>query len=101
MATFLFAYRVPADFVPGTDPAVTATWFSWFNQLGDHVTDRGHAINQAAAQGNIGPGTRIGGYSVITAADLEEATALAKGCPAIDAGGGVEVGQVIEVPREG
>ena len=101
MATFLFAYRVPVDYVPRADPAITGSWASWFSQLGDHMADQGHAIGRSAAQGNLGPGTRIGGYSVITAADLEEATALAKGCPAIDLGGGVEVGQVIEVPREG
>ena len=35
--------------------------------------------------------SRIGGYTVVTAESLDDATSLAKGCPALDAGGGVEV----------
>jgi hypothetical protein len=41
MATFLFAYRVPTNYVPRADPAVTGAWTSWFSQLGEHVTDLG------------------------------------------------------------
>lgn len=38
---------------------------------------------------------RLGGLIVIRAEDLEEATTLAHGCPAIDHGGSVEIRQVI------
>lgn len=34
---------------------------------------------------------RLGGFIVITADDLEEATTLAHGCPALDAEGSVEI----------
>jgi len=34
---------------------------------------------------------RLGGYIVIKAENLEEATTLAHGCPAIDSGGSVEI----------
>lgn len=34
---------------------------------------------------------RLGGFIVITANDLEEATTLAHGCPALDADGSVEI----------
>jgi len=35
---------------------------------------------------------------VIHADDLEAATAIAKGCPHLERGGGVEVGQLGDVP---
>lgn len=34
---------------------------------------------------------RLGGLTVIRAADLDEATTLAHGCPAIESGGSVEI----------
>jgi hypothetical protein len=36
----------------------------------------------------------LGGYSLITAADLEAAVILGKGCPFLENGGGVEVGEL-------
>ena len=39
----------------------------------------------------FGDRTKPGGYSMITADDLEAALTLAKGCPALREGGGVEV----------
>jgi YCII-related domain len=38
--------------------------------------------------------TELGGYLLINAADLEAATSLAQGCPFLQAGGGVEVGEL-------
>jgi len=40
--------------------------------------------------------TRLGGYSVVTAEDIDGAAALATGCPALQFGGGVEIGAVPE-----
>jgi hypothetical protein len=37
----------------------------------------------------------VGGYSIITAASLEDATAKAAGCPALQAGGTVEIYEAI------
>jgi hypothetical protein len=50
------------------------------------------------------PGTRLGGYTVITAADLDAAVALAARCPVLEHGGAVEVGELTLVnaaPRGG
>jgi hypothetical protein len=41
--------------------------------------------------------THLGGYSFVTADDLESAVALAKGAPVLAAGGGVEVGEITEI----
>ena len=37
------------------------------------------------------------GYSLLTAADINAAVALAKGCPILDAGGSVEVAEAIDM----
>ena len=62
--------------------------------MGTSVTDLGKPVLQATALGDCGTGTRLGGYSLITADDLEAALKLAKGCPSLEQGGGIEVGGV-------
>jgi hypothetical protein len=61
------------------------------------VVDRGQPVSQTTELGHCGAGTRPGGYSLISAADLEAALALAKGCPALAEGAGVQVGQLIDL----
>jgi hypothetical protein len=97
MASFVFSYRVPQDYKPGS-PESVAAWTDWFARLGADLADTGHGIVQSAAFGNIGADTRLGGYSIVTADDLDAAMELAKGCPALGMGAGVEVGQVAVPP---
>jgi hypothetical protein len=96
MPSFVFTYRTE----PGTarTPETTAAWRSWFDSMGDHLAALGKPGIESATVGNCGPGTQLGGYSLITADDLEAALALAKGCPALARGGGVEVAQLGEIP---
>ena len=45
----------------------------------------------------------VGGFTIVTANDLEEAIALTKGCPALDSGGKVEVREVMptgDIPND-
>ncbi len=93
MPTFVFAYRMPAAYVPG-GPGTMAAWAAWFDSMGESLSDRGNPVFESARLGNCGEGTRLGGYTFINAEDLESAAALAKGSPALQAGGGVEVGAV-------
>ena len=102
MPTFLFSYRVPTDYQPGAETA--KSWQAWFESLGASQIDPGHGVLATRTLGNLGDGTRLGGYSVVTAGDMEEAAALATGCPALRLGGGVEIGAVPEItenPRAG
>jgi len=99
MATFLFSYRVPADYVPGRPEGIGA-WTSWLASLGASVTDIGKPISESSALGDLGDGTKPGGYSMITAGDLEAALTLAKDCPALREGGGVEVGLLAGLPAD-
>jgi len=96
MPSFVFTYRT----VPGTTgtPESAKAWRAWFGAMGDQLADIGKPGTDAATVGNCGPGTRLGGYSLITADDLDAALEAAKGCPSLTRGGGVEVAQLGEVP---
>jgi hypothetical protein len=97
MASFVFWYRVPHDYQPGS-PETVAAWTDFFAGLGDGLADTGRAVVQSATLGDTGAGTRLGGYSIVTADDLDAATQLAKGCPALEMGAGVEIGQLAVPP---
>ena len=102
MPTFVFSYRVPTDYQPGAETA--KSWQAWFESLGASQIDPGHGVLATRTLGYLGDGTRLGGYSVVTAGGMEEAAALAAGCPALRLGGGVEIGGVPEItenPRAG
>ena len=93
MATFVFTYRMPAGYVPG-GPGTMAAWAAWFDSVGESLSDRGSPVFESAKLGNCGAQTRLGGCTFVNAGDLESAVALAKGSPALEAGGGVEVGAI-------
>jgi hypothetical protein len=100
--TFLFSYRVPRDYQPGAETG--QAWQAWFDSLGSSRIDTGHAVVATRMLGNLDAQTRLGGYSVVTAEDMEGAAALAERCPALRLGGGVEIGAVPEFtgnPRAG
>ena len=99
MSKFLFAYRVPADYTPGS-PGVTAAWRGWFEELGRRVVDRGNPVFDRTTVGNCGADTALGGYSLVEADDLESAVVLAEGCPGLHPHGGVEVGEITTLNRE-
>ena len=80
MANFVFSYRVPSDYAPGAGTA--AEWQAWFGGMGSALVDFGHAVTDYASLGEVGgSGSRMVGYSVVSAEDLDSALALAKDCP--------------------
>jgi hypothetical protein len=90
MTTFLFAYRAAKDY-QGTS-ATAEEWRAWFESLGGNVEEIGNSVFDRGSVGDTGPETVLGGHSLIRADSLAEATELAKGCPTLEHGGGVEVG---------
>ena len=95
MAKYVFSYRVPSDYAPHAGTA--AEWQAWFGGMGSALLDLGHAVVDYASLGEVGgSGSRMIGYSVVSAVDMDSALALAKDCPALRVGGGVEVGPVME-----
>ena len=92
MPRFLFSYRVPQDYQPGAETG--KAWQAWFESLGGSRADTGHAVIATRTLGRLDAATRLGGYSLVTAEDIDEAAALAEGCPALRLGGDVEIGAV-------
>ena len=97
MAQFLFSYRTPADYAPARPESLSA-WAAWFQNMGGQPVDAGQPVREARQIGDCGAGQRLGGYTVVTADTLEEALALAQGCPGLQRGFGVEVGALAD-PR--
>jgi hypothetical protein len=97
MTTYVFSYRVPKDYTPGRTETVAA-WTAWFESMGTSLVEQGQVVIESSALGNLGDGTRLGGYSIVSADDPEAAMALATGCPALELGGGVEIGVVAQRP---
>ena len=96
MAKYVFSYRAPSGYAP--DAGTPAEWQAWFGGLGPALVDVGHAVTDYASLGEAGGSdSRMVGYSVVSADDMDSALALAKDCPALRVGGGVEVGPVMEV----
>jgi hypothetical protein len=97
MPQFVLSYRSPKGQIPS--PEIAGAWMAWFDSMGDHVVDIGKPVFERTSLGDCDSnGTDLGGYSILVADDIEEALALAKGCPHLDRGGGVEIGQLGEVP---
>jgi hypothetical protein len=100
MPTYLLSYRSAEGFDTGADQSALPAWASFLDDvIAPHVVDPGWPVFEPSVTiGEAGPSTRLGGYSVVTADDLEAALALARSCPAIERGGGVEVGRLAELP---
>ncbi|MFB4302430.1 hypothetical protein [Actinomadura sp. NTSP31] len=95
MATYVFSFRVPSGYAPHA--GTTAEWQAWFGGLGSALVDIGNAVTGHASLGEVGGGdSRMVAYSVVSAEDLDSALALARDCPVMRVGGGVEVGPVME-----
>jgi hypothetical protein len=93
MATYVIVNRAPASYTPS--PEAAAAWNAWFQRLGDSLVDRGNPVFKRTTLGNVDAGTALGGYTLVSAASLEEAAGLARDCPALGYGGGVEIGELM------
>ena len=97
MDTYLLLHRHPHDYAGS--PEAAAAWEAWFDKLGDALVDKGNPVlDDRGAVGKPGTVLPPGGYTIINAANLEEATQLARGCPALQAVGAVEVGRLTPSP---
>ena len=73
-----------------------ASWPAWFGQIGASIADTGNRVGQARSVGYHGErDDALAGYILITAADLDAAVALAQGCPILQQGGSLEVGEIV------
>jgi hypothetical protein len=103
MGTYVLAY-VGGEY-PEDDAAAEAEmerWGAWLGGLAEAVKDGGNPFGPSARiapDGTVAEGTATGltGYSILTAASLEEALEMAKGCPHLAAGGTVEVYETFDM----
>ena len=77
-------------------------WMTWLKDLTEkgHIKDPGHPLERSGklVTGKARTKDVIGGYTLVQANDLEEAVALAGGCPIFDiADGTVEVRPVMKL----
>jgi hypothetical protein len=105
VSEFLFLYRSSAPTgSPEQMQKMMQKWMAWMKELGEkgHLKDQGHPLERTGkvvkgSQKTVTDGPfaeakdAIGGYSLITARDLEQAVELAKGCPVFEGDGAVEV----------
>ena len=82
--------------------AVMDAWMKWFGSLGAAVIDGGNPFGSArtiASNGSASDGGAAGltGYSILDAADLDDAANMAKGCPVLASGGSVDVYEAMEI----
>jgi hypothetical protein len=111
MSEFVYVYRGGNRSMrsPEETQQVMQKWIAWMQGLAEkgHLKDRGHPLEP---EGKVVSGTRktvtdgpyaekdlVGGYSLIEARDLAEATELSKGCPIFEGGGSVEVRAVMQM----
>ncbi|HLH50033.1 MAG TPA: YciI family protein [Roseiarcus sp.] len=103
MSEFTFLFRGRDYFAsPEQRQKHTEKWVAWFKELGakGHIKDLGRPLDAAGKvvdkkSVHDGPYAEakdvVGGYTLIEAADLNQAVELSKGCPILDLGGCVEV----------
>jgi hypothetical protein len=111
--TYLFHRTKTVSASPEDTQRRIQTWLAWFQELTDkgYLKDRGNYLEQG--RGNLVVGKKksvtdgpfaeskdvVVGYIVVEAADLDEATLLAKGCPILDLDdGSVEIRPVVRRP---
>jgi hypothetical protein len=82
-------------------------WHAWAEELkeaghsvtGAQLEAAGQCVRGAqkiVAEGAFGSDHLMGGYFIVSASSLEQATELAKGCPVLQNGGTVEVRPIME-----
>ncbi len=103
MAKYIFAYhggKAPSS--PEEGEKVMAQWQAWFGGLGSAVIDGGNPVGMSktvsgSGVADDGGANPISGFSLVEAADIDAAAAMAKDCPMIADGGSVEVAECFDM----
>ena len=99
MAKFIYLYSggsmVPSS--PEEGKKSMDAWMAYFGRLGDKIVEMGAPIGQRKSIGGAGQSS-INGYTIISAAGLDEAVDLTKGHPHLEGGGSIEVAELVAPP---
>lgn len=103
MPKYLFVYH--GGGMPDTEEEgqkAMEAWGQWFASMGDKVVDGGNPVGQSTtvqSDGNVvndGGANPATGYGVFEAKNIDEAIAMAKGCPILTDGGSVELAETFD-----
>ncbi len=101
MAKYLYVYHGGSmpESKAEQDKSMQA-WGSWFGGLGASVVDGGNPVGKSTTlkNGSVisnGGANPASGYSIVEAANLDDAVTKAKGCPILHKGGSVEVAEIM------
>lgn len=110
MAEFLYLYRGgQAERSPDRQQQEMQKWMTWLKDLGEkgHIKDAGQPLEQtgklvkgkqkSVTDGPYAEKDVVGGYTLVEAKDLAQATTLSSGCPIFEVGGSVEVRPVMKM----
>lgn len=114
MNDYLFLFRGGVDMKslpPEQMEKLMGAWFGWIGGLqqkgaykgGDPLDDGGRVVSGTSG-GTVTDGPfaegkeEVGGYIIVSAASLDEATQMARACPILQGGGSVEVRSIIHMP---
>jgi hypothetical protein len=104
MANYLLAHHGGGMTETNEEQArVMASWGKWYEDLGASIVDGGNPVGRAQTVSSDGSVTEGGGanpvtgYTIIQADGMDRAVELAKGCPVLETGGSVEVGETFQV----
>jgi hypothetical protein len=90
---FLFSYRLRPEYSPPSADGIAA-WNAWLESMGDNVVDRGNPVVETRTLGYSAGDSRLGGYTLVSADDLDSAVAMAERCPGLRIGAGIEIGEL-------
>ena len=94
MTHYVLTFRAQPHRTPTAEQE--ASWPAWFSQIGPSIADMGNRVGQARSVGYKGErDDALSGYLVVTAPDFDAAVALAQGCPILQQGGSLEVGEIV------
>lgn len=106
MPQYLLSYHgemrmedMPSD--PEAIQAVMAEWSAWYESMGDGLVDGGAPIAYSTAlnaDGGTDAPAQLTGYTVVSAADMNAAAEIAKGCPVVENGHTVQISECIDMP---
>jgi len=83
--------------------AVMDAWTSWFTSIGAAVKDGGNPFSGSAKSiapdGAVtdGGGGSASGYTILKADSIDDAVALAKGCPVLQGGASITVYETLDM----
>ena len=109
---FLFRGKPPIESTPEQMQQMMKSWMVWMDGLtkkghyqgaGDPLEHGGRTVRGPKRTVTDGPYAEakdlVGGYAVVTAANIDEAVELARGCPALEGDWSVEVRPVRTLNR--